>query len=309
MPRFTRLLLLVLLVGASAVPVAHAQAPRQVRVTLGGTVTLQSLLEAGLDIVESRPGRSVDILEWPGDEVALAQLGASTSLVDANPGGTAALRASREMALRPRTVPARVWSAARQDGAYRTEFLPAAGEGSLGGYWTLAEIKMKLDDLVATDTRNLVANRLDTLGYSLHHRPIWGIKLGKTVVGPDTRPVAFYNSLTHAREPGGMQALFAFADTLLARYDNDAEAKCLLDQRQIYLVPCVNPDGYWYNQRIYDSTGTFGYWRKNLRDNNANGVTGAGDGVDLNRNYGFKWGFNSVGSSGSAGSEDRKSVV
>ncbi|MFN8588708.1 MAG: M14 family zinc carboxypeptidase [Candidatus Eisenbacteria bacterium] len=189
------------------------------------------------------------------------------------------------------------------DGVFRAEELPPAGWGSLGGYWTLAEIKMKLDLMVASDTRALVADKLDTLGWSLHGRPIWGLQLGKAVVGPDTRPVAYYNSLTHAREPGGMHALFAFADTLLARYDSDPEVRYLLDQRRVYLVPCVNPDGYRFNQSIWDSTGNFGMWRKNLRDNNANGVTGAGDGVDLNRNFGFRWGWNNTGSSGTAGSE------
>ena len=45
----------------------------------------------------------------------------------------------------------RVWSAARGDGRFRIEALPPAGSGSLGGFWTLAEVKMKLDDLVASD--------------------------------------------------------------------------------------------------------------------------------------------------------------
>ena len=62
-------------------------------------------------------------------------------------------------------------------------------------------------------------------------------------------------------------------------------------------MPVVNPDGYEFNHRIYDSTATFGFWRKNLRDNNGNHVTDSGDGVDLNRNYGYQWGFDNVGSS------------
>ncbi|MBI5170486.1 MAG: immune inhibitor A [Candidatus Eisenbacteria bacterium] len=281
---------------------ARAQAPRQVRVRLDAHVTLRTLLEAGLDIVDVHGG-DVDLYEWPGDGETLARLGANTRVVDENPGRTAAERARRELASRPRTAPRLVRSAARADGVTRAEVLPPVGEGSLGGFWNLAEIKIKLDDLVASDVNGVVADRLDTLGWSLHHRPIWGLQLGTTVSGPDTRPVAFFNSLTHAREPGGMHALFAFADSLLARYPADPEVKYLLEHRRIYLVPCVNPDGYFYNERIWDSTGTFGMWRKNLRDNNLNGVTGPGDGIDLNRNFGVKWGFNSVGSSGSPGSD------
>ncbi len=294
--------LVLLLAAVLLASTALAQAPRQVRVRLGPAVTLRTLLEAGLDVIEVH-GESVDLLEWPGDDATLARLRADVRVVDEHPGRTAAERARRELASRPGGTATRVWSAARGDGAFRAEVLPPAGEGSLGGFWNVAEIKMKLDELVANDAAGIVADRIDTLGWSLHHRPIWGLRLGTTVSGPDTRPVAFYNSLTHAREPGGMHALFAFVDTLLAHYPDDPEAKYLLEHRRIYIVPCVNPDGYFYNERIWDSTGTFGMWRKNLRDNNLNGVTGAGDGIDLNRNFGVKWGLNSVGSSGSPGSD------
>ena len=163
-------------------------------------------------------------------------------------------------------------------------------------------MKAKLDDLVAGDARGLVADRLDTLGWTVQGRPVWGLEVGRHVAGPDTRPVAFFNSLTHCREPEGMQALFYFVDDLLAGYEGDPVAKYLLDHRRIYLVPVVNPDGYAYNQRIYDSTAAFGYWRKNLRDNDNSHSTNAVDGVDLNRNFGYQWGYNNTGSGAAPGS-------
>ena len=57
-------------------------------------------------------------------------------------------------------------------------------------------------------------------------------------------------------------------------------------------MPVANPDGY-------DFTFEPGHrlWRKNLRDNNGDGVITAGDGVDLNRNYAYKWGYDNEGSS------------
>ena len=146
-------------------------------------------------------------------------------------------------------------SAVGPDGVFRIEALPPFGSGSMGGYWTLAEIKMKLDSLVASDTRDLVADKLDTLGTTAQGRPIWGLRLGKRVEGPDTRPVVFFNALTHAREPEGMQTLFYFVDDLLARYDTDPFASYLLDQRVIYICPVVNPDGYDYNQTISPGGG------------------------------------------------------
>ena len=54
----------------------------------------------------------------------------------------------------------------------------------------------------------------------------------------------------------------------------------------------ANPDGY-------DFTFTEGnrLWRKNLRDNNGDGQITVGDGVDLNRNFAEKWGYDNEGSS------------
>jgi len=48
----------------------------------------------------------------------------------------------------------------------------------------------------------------------------------------------------------------------------------LVNEREFYIIPCVNPDGFVYDY----NTGN--YWRKNRRNNG-----GGSYGVDLNRNY------------------------
>ncbi len=268
--------------------------PRKIEVELTGSVTTTALLRAGLDLVDVSEG-SATLLEWPGDAARLAAIGASVRVLDEHPGRTAALAAAAELGSAPaprlNVTP---------EGAAGVAGAPPYGGGSMGGYWTTAEIKAKLDDLVANDTHDVVADKLDTLGYSLQGRPIWGLQIGKHVTGTDTRPVVFYNALTHAREPGGMLALFYFIDDLLAHYGTDPFATYLLDQRRIYICPLVNPDGYKVNEDTYTNTASFGLWRKNTRDNNGNGVFNSdSDGVDLNRNYGFQWGYDEIGSSGS----------
>jgi hypothetical protein len=273
--------------------------PRLVEVTLGG-MPVETFLGAGLDVVEVRGASRVRILEWPGDEATLAHLGLPATVIDADPGATAAERARAELASRPAPRGRRVMSATGSDGVYRVQVLPPFGSGSMGGYWTLAEVKMKLDDLVAADAQDLIAAKIDTIGTSIQGRPIWGLKIARAVVGPDTRPVVFYNALTHAREPEGMQALFYFVDDLLGKYGTDPTATYLLENRVIYIVPVVNPDGYIRNETTNPGGG--GLWRKNLRDNDASGTVTSGDGVDINRNYGFQWGFDNSGSSGSPGS-------
>jgi hypothetical protein len=281
-----------------ALPPAFEE-PQLVRIDLtSGDLTVEALMNAGIDVIESRPGNFALILERTADQATLARLGAHTELVDAHPGKTAADLARQELSSRPREAGKQVMSATDATGRFTAQTLPPMGSGSMAGYWTLDEVKMKLDDLVASDINDVVADKLDTIGYSLQGRPIWGLRLGKAMGEPDTRPVAFFNALTHAREPGGMQALLYFVDDLLSRYNVDPFATYLLDHRVIYLVPVVNPDGYRFNQENYDSTQVLGYHRKNLRDTNGDGISEIEtDGVDLNRNYGYMWGGPGAGTS------------
>ncbi len=65
----------------------------------------------------------------------------------------------------------------------------------------------------------------------------------------------------------------------------------LVNNRELYFVPVVNPDGYVYNETTDPNGG--GLWRKN-RNVDAGGCVG----VDLNRNYGFGFNNNADCSSG-----------
>lgn len=266
--------------------------PRLVRVDLSdGRLTPEALMAAGLDVIESRRGDFAMILERLPDEATLDRLAARREVVDEHPGWTAAEAARKELASGARPAGRRVLSATDATGRFSVQTLPAVGAGSMAGFWTLAEVKMKLDDLVASDVNDVVADKIDTIGWSLQGRPIWGLRLCKAMPGPETRPVAFYNALTHAREPEGMQALFWFVDDILSKYGTDPTATYLLDNRVLYLVPVVNPDGYRFNQEQYDSIGVLGYHRKNLRDTNGDGISEIEtDGVDINRNYSVQWG-------------------
>lgn len=298
-PRTALLLALALSLTAPAAAQEPASGPRLVEVDRG-SVPLSALQEAGLDLIEVK-GSRVRVLEWPGDELILQRLAVRVTLIDADPSRTAAERAATELSRRPAPRGRQVLSAVRPDGIFRAEVLPPFGSGSMGGYWTLAEVKTKLDEMVANDTQDIVANKIDTLGTTVQGRPIWGLKIARALQGPETRPVVFYNAVTHAREPEGMQALLYFTDHLLNNYGSDPGATYLLDHRVIYIVPVVNPDGYVRNQTTNPAGG--GLWRKNLRDNDGSGsVTGA-DGVDLNRNYGYQWGLDNLGSSGSFSSQ------
>ncbi len=77
----------------------------------------------------------------------------------------------------------------------------------------------------------------------------------------------------------------------------------LVNSREIYLIPMLNVDGNIYDREVFCpapawETCPSGGWRKNLRNNGpepgpdlTQNVDEDCDGVDLNRNYQFEWGW------------------
>ncbi|MEO6866465.1 MAG: M14 family metallopeptidase [Gaiellales bacterium] len=86
----------------------------------------------------------------------------------------------------------------------------------------------------------------------------------------------------HAREIANPELLMTFAQQLLTGHGRDAEATMLLDSRETVLVPMLNADGHAVVERGFEGArGGNLMKRKN---------TSGSDGVDLNRNYEYKWG-------------------
>jgi hypothetical protein len=76
-------------------------------------------------------------------------------------------------------------------------------------------------------------------------------------------------------------------DHLLSNYSSDPQVKKWVDDAEIFIIPCLNPDGWNY---LIDSSLNYPWWRKNMADNNGNGTFDPEyDGIDLNRNYDFWW--------------------
>ncbi|MGB8658033.1 MAG: M14 family zinc carboxypeptidase [Candidatus Zixiibacteriota bacterium] len=158
----------------------------------------------------------------------------------------------------------------------------------MGGYHTYSEVGVALDSMHMRYPSITTAK--DTIGYSLEGRPIWALKISDNPDVDEDEPEVFYNGLTHAREPIGMEALLYFMWNLLTTYGTDSSSTYLVNNRELWFVPVVNPDGYEYNRQNNPSGG--GMWRKNRRV-----CSGGNYGVDLNRNYGYMWGYDNDGSS------------
>ena len=153
---------------------------------------------------------------------------------------------------------------------------------TFGGYYSYAQIVTAIDNLVAAyptiASKNFVATTAEG-------RTVWAVKISDNV-GTDeaNEPEILYLGLQHAREAIGGSSMIFFMQYLCERYAaNDARIRSLVNNREFYIVPCFNPDGWEYNRTSMGGSAGGG-WRKNRRPNG-----GTSYGVDLNRNWGVDW--------------------
>jgi hypothetical protein len=156
------------------------------------------------------------------------------------------------------------------------------------------------EELADTAARNPRLAKLVTVGKTLRGVPIQAVKVTRDArsVPDGRRPAAIYLGGQHAREWITPEMTRRLMHHVLDGYGTDPELTRLVNTTELWFLPVVNPDGY-------DFTFTEGnrLWRKNLRDNNGDGEITAGDGVDLNRNFAEKWGYDNEGSSPDPASE------
>ena len=158
----------------------------------------------------------------------------------------------------------------------------------MGGYKTLDEINLYLDAVV-NEHRNTVAPKLN-IGYTIEGRPMWAVKVSDNPHLDEDEPEVLFHAAIHAREVITPEVCLAILDTLTDYYGIDPNITYLVNNREVWFVIPVNPDGYYHNEVLEPNGG--GMWRKNRRDNGDGSF-----GVDLNRNYGYQWGYDDEGSS------------
>ena len=136
---------------------------------------------------------------------------------------------------------------------------------------------------------DLITERM-SIGQTIEGRDIYAVKISDNPDIDEDEPEILYTSAIHAREGITPLVLLHFMYYILENYGTDPEATYLIDNREMWFVLCVNPDGYAWNDLNHPGGG--GMWRKNRRDN-GDGTFG----VDLNRNFGYMWGYDNAGSS------------
>ncbi|MBI5219332.1 MAG: immune inhibitor A [Bacteroidia bacterium] len=174
--------------------------------------------------------------------------------------------------------------------------------GSMGGYFTLNEMLDILDTMKAKYP-NLISTK-HTIGTqtTIEGRNLYWVRISDNPDTDENEPEALYTAATHAREVEGVSQLIFFMYYLLENYTTNAEIKYIVDNTELYFVPCLNPDGYVYNETTDPQGG--GMWRKNRRNNG-----GGSYGVDLNRNFGYMWGYDDIGSSPDPNDETYRGIA
>ncbi len=167
--------------------------------------------------------------------------------------------------------------------------------GSMGGFFTLAEIIGHFDNMANLFPSIFKAKT--ALPYQTNeNRPVYWMKISDNPNVDETEPEVLYTAIHHAREPASVAQLIMYMYYLLENYNSNAEVQYLVNNSEMFFIPLINPDGYFYNETNSPNGG--GMWRKNRR-NNGNGTYG----VDLNRNYGYNWAYDNQGSSGNPSSD------
>ncbi|MFI8915347.1 M14 family zinc carboxypeptidase [Streptomyces sp. NPDC053513] len=168
----------------------------------------------------------------------------------------------------------------------------AAGDGVFRPYGGPNGLKQEILDTARADPG---LTKVVSIGKTLKGQDILALKLtkGARKTEDGSKPATLYMSNQHAREWITPEMTRRLMHYYLDNYGKDERITRIVDSTELWFVLSANPDGYDYTH----ADPAHRQWRKNLRDNDGDGKLGPGDGVDLNRNFAYKWGYDDEGSS------------
>ncbi|WP_030564698.1 M14 family metallopeptidase [Streptomyces aureocirculatus] len=171
------------------------------------------------------------------------------------------------------------------DGVYR----PYSGKGGLQ------------EEIVRTARAHPGITKVVSIGKTFQGKDILALKLSKGAKKSKdgSKPATLYMSNQHAREWITPEMTRRLMHHYLDNYGKNKRVTKLVNSTELWFVLSANPDGYDFTHAADGDR----QWRKNLRDIDGDGRIAAGDGVDLNRNFAYKWGYDNEGSSPSPSSE------
>ncbi|WP_340376490.1 M14 family metallopeptidase [Streptomyces sp. SS7] len=158
-------------------------------------------------------------------------------------------------------------------------------------YHNYAEMSAEIDQRVAAYP-SIMSKRV--IGKSYGGRDIVAIKVSDNVGTDEAEPEVLFTHHQHAREHLTVEMALYLLRELGAGYGTDSRVTNMVNGREIWIIPDLNPDGGEYDI----ATGSYRSWRKNRQPNSGSSAVG----TDLNRNWNYKFGC-CGGSSGSTSSE------
>ena len=232
--RVWRLVVAVVFAAALLAPVAHAY-PRDdaavVTVDILSRDDIHRLNELGMDIMTVRGG--------------VAEIAAIPSEVD-----VLWANGFRPTVVLPRMIDA-VTSLARED---------------RGEYHSYTELT---SDMAAWAAAYPSITQLISIGTSFQGRELWALKISDNPGIQEFEPEIQWIGAHHGNEIMSVEVCYYMAEYLLENYGTDPQVTWLVDEREIWIIPMLNPDGHTAGSR-YNAQGT-----------------------DLNRNYLCPCGCNS----------------
>ncbi|MFI0417226.1 M14 family metallopeptidase [Spongiactinospora sp. 9N601] len=145
------------------------------------------------------------------------------------------------------------------------------------GYHNYAEMNTEINAIVAAHP-GLVSKF--TYGTSYQGRQLVGVKISDNVGTDEAEPEILFTAHQHAREHLTVEMALYQMHLLADNYATDARIRGLVDSREIWILPDLNPDGGEYDI----ASGTYRSWRKNRQP------AGSAVGTDMNRNWNYRWG-------------------
>jgi len=124
--------------------------------------------------------------------------------------------------------------------------------------------------------------KLESYGKTYEGREIWVVKISDNVDIDEKEPGVLFMGAHHGNEIPSYESLLFFINYTLSNYTKVDRVRNVVDNTQIFVIPMVNPDGVEYTLNSEE-------WRKNREPNYDGSGTIVSYGVDLNRNYDFKW--------------------
>ncbi|TXL93031.1 zinc carboxypeptidase [Streptomyces sp. IB2014 016-6] len=170
--------------------------------------------------------------------------------------------------------------------------LKAAGDGVYRPYSGPGNLQEEIRETAAAHPG---LTKVVSIGRTVQGKDILALKLTKGAARSKdgARPSVLYMSNQHAREWITPEMTRRLMHHYLDNYGKDRRITKIVDSTELWFVLSANPDGYDWTHAADANR----LWRKNLRDVNGDGVISRGDGIDLNRNFTYKWGYDNEGSS------------